>query len=194
MYIYICVYIYTHVYVYIYIWGIWIILYLSTPGWLCLLLTSSPFENPWIDGALPRRAKDHINIKISHSGSAQYKGDTRNTVWWDPHVSILYYTILYIILYYNYHIPYYTILVYYNYHVPYYTILVYYNYHIPYYTILVYYNYHIPYYTILVYYNYHIPYYTILGSFGLCGRFGPYCQAAGGFSFEVPRLATRAAR
>ena len=31
--------------------------------------------------------QDHINIRISHSGSEdQYKGDTRNHGWWYPYV------------------------------------------------------------------------------------------------------------
>ena len=35
--------------------------------------------------------KDHINIRISHFGSkAQYTGDTRNTVWYDPHVCVVF--------------------------------------------------------------------------------------------------------
>ena len=34
--------------------------------------------------------KDHISIRISHSGSkAQYKEDARNHVLWDPHVCVV---------------------------------------------------------------------------------------------------------
>ena len=37
-----------------------------------------------------RGPKVHINTRISHAGSkAQYKGDTRNTVWWDPYVYVV---------------------------------------------------------------------------------------------------------
>ena len=36
-----------------------------------------------------RGPKDHINMRISHSGSKdQYKGDTRNHDWWDPYVCV----------------------------------------------------------------------------------------------------------
>ena len=45
----------------------------------------------WGPKSIIRGPEDHINIRISHSGSrARYEGHARNHVLWDPHVYVVF--------------------------------------------------------------------------------------------------------